>query len=163
MPIIRDTPEMRAVLRDWAEDTRDQSWAERAHEAYVSTRMDVNGRSLVRVDDQMLRELQRRIKIENEQGELYTRLPRTGTGSDPSRYRGMDHEAVVHEVAQEFVGRRGVEALRELMRRAVEARRGDDDLSEKAWRDIYTAAKAIIAARTTTRHTQRLRGESFRP
>ena len=63
MPRISDTIEVRAVLREWAEDTHDRYWAERVHEAYLSTQRHPRDGYFIIVDARMLRELRRRAPV----------------------------------------------------------------------------------------------------
>jgi hypothetical protein len=64
MPRISDTGEVRAALKEWAEDMQDPYWAERAHEAYLSMQRHPDDGYFVIVDARMLRELKRRVPVQ---------------------------------------------------------------------------------------------------
>jgi hypothetical protein len=68
MPRLRKTGELRTVLAAWADDRRDRLRADRAQEAYLSTdaMSGEDGRPIffITVDDDLLAELRRRVRVE---------------------------------------------------------------------------------------------------
>src|SRR4051794_21585915 len=58
----------------------------------------------------------------------------------------LSDDALVWQVAQEYVARRGAECITSLMESAEIAEAIGDELSARAWRDIAEAAERLIDA-----------------
>jgi hypothetical protein len=75
----------------------------------------------------------------------------------------MQDAQKVLRMAEQYIERRGADALRELLNLALDAERKRDAVAAATWRRVYGAAKTIIGDRAEKQRALRRQAEARTP